>query len=135
MPAKKPQLVNGEIYHIVLRAVGSTVIFNNENDYYRGIFSLYEFNNAVSVEIRKRREERKKEKASGSSTSAIRDMFVEIFALAFMPNHIHLLVRQIKDNGITQFMRKLEPVTRTISIKNMIVKTSIRRISFCPYFN
>ena len=33
-------------------------------------------------------------------------MLVKILAFCFMPNHIHLLVRQIKNNGITQFMRK-----------------------------
>ena len=31
---------------------------------------------------------------------------VEILAFYFMPNHIHLLLRQVKKDGITQFMRK-----------------------------
>jgi len=31
---------------------------------------------------------------------------VEILAFCFMPNHIHLLLKQLKDNSITQFMRK-----------------------------
>jgi putative transposase len=114
MPKQKPQLVNEEIYHIVLRSVGDTAIFLNEDDYYRGIFSIYEFNNAKSVEIWLRRLQRKKEKveekALGGLTSQYsdkRDCLVKIFAFSFMPNHIHLLVRQLKDNGISQFMRKL----------------------------
>ena len=36
-----------------------------------------------------------------------RDKFVEILAFCFMPNHIHLLVRQLKDDGISQFMKKV----------------------------
>ena len=36
-----------------------------------------------------------------------RDKFVEILVFAFMPNHIHLLVRQLKDDGISQFMQKV----------------------------
>ena len=109
MSVKRPQLVNNEIYHIVIRGVGESEIFKDRDDHYRWIFSLYEFNTTDLVEIRKRREKRQKEKASGGPTSADnREVLVEILAFYFMPNHIHLLVKQVKDNGITQFMRKLE---------------------------
>ena len=107
MPIKRPQLVNGEIYHIVLRGVGDSLIFKDIDDYYRGIFSLYELNNTNPVEIWQRRRQRKKEKAVGGLTSHTRDLLVEILAFCFMPNHIHLLLKQIKDNSITQFMQKL----------------------------
>ncbi|MEK7071782.1 MAG: transposase, partial [Patescibacteria group bacterium] len=105
---KRPQLVNGEIYHVVIRGVGDSLLFKDKNDYYRGIFSLYEFNTTSPIEIRKQREKRKITKASGDRISAdTRELLVEIWAFWFMPNHIHLLVKQIKDRGITQFMRKL----------------------------
>lgn len=121
MPRQITQLVNDEIYHIVLRAVGDSVVFKDENDYYRGIFSIYEFNNFNSVSIRDRRERRKKEKlellkvprspTSGNLNGLVdvdkRKKMVEILAFSFMPNHIHLLVRQLKDNGISQFMKKV----------------------------
>jgi len=117
MPSQKIQLVNGEMYHIVLRSVGDTTIFRDENDYYRGIFSIYEFNNEKSAEIWKRRRDRiiekKKEKFGGSPTSPEllatdkRDKLVEIFAFSLMPNHIHLFVKQLKDSGITKFMQKV----------------------------
>ena len=35
-----------------------------------------------------------------------RDPLVEILAFCLMPNHIHLLIRQVQDNGISNFMRK-----------------------------
>ena len=44
MPRQKTQLATGEIYHVVVRAVGDTEVFCDENDYYRGIFSIYFFN-------------------------------------------------------------------------------------------
>mgnify|MGYP001606982650 CR=1 FL=1 len=107
MPIKRPELVNGETYHIVIRGVGDSLIFKNKDDYYRAIFSLYEFNTTAAIEIRKQREKRKTAKASGEQFSAdTRDLLIEVWAFFFMPNHIHLLVRQIKDNGITQFARK-----------------------------
>ena len=122
MPMERPQLVNNEIYHIVSRAVGDTVIFDNEDDFYRGVFSIYEFNNSNPVEIWLRREQRKREKlleALGRHTSQKllrrmtsqyldkRDKFVEILAFSVMPNHLHLLLKQLKDNGITEFMKKV----------------------------
>jgi len=108
MPRQATPLINEEIYHISLRAVGDTHVFNNEDDFYRGIFCIYEFNNAKLIEIRKRREKRKKEKASGSPTPADdRELLVEVLAFCFMPNHMHLLLRQLKDNGISRFMQKV----------------------------
>ncbi|MFQ6084172.1 MAG: transposase [Methanosarcinales archaeon] len=108
MPIKRPQLINGEIYHIVIRGVGDFPIFKDTSDYYRAIFSLYEFNDANRVLIRDRRRARIRAKKNGREQfSANRDLLVEILAFCFMPNHIHLLLRQIKDDGISQFMRKL----------------------------
>ena len=112
MPIQRGPLITDEIYHIVLRAVGDSVVFVDENDYYRGIFSIYEFNNSSLVDIWLRRQKRKKEKLQEglegrTLQSPERDLLVEILAFSFMPNHIHLLVRQLKDNGISQFMQKL----------------------------
>lgn len=113
MPYRKEQFVNDGIYHVILRGLDDNLIFKDVNDYYRGIFSIYEFNNSKPVEIRKRRQarkkEKKKEKSNGSPSSAAidkRDKFVDVLCFCFMPNHIHLLIKQLKDDGITKFMRK-----------------------------
>ncbi len=121
MPYRKEQFVNGEIYHVVLRRIGDELLFKIIDDYYRGVFSIYEFNNSNSVEIRKRREARAafkkqlKKRMSGDPVSALieteemvdkRDKFVETLAFCLMPNHIHLLLRQLKEEGISKFMQK-----------------------------
>lgn len=103
MPIKRPSLINQEIYHIVIRGVGNSAIFNNDEDRYRAIFSLYEFNTDESVEIGI---QRRKRKYKGEQFSDDRNLLVEILAFCFMPNHVHLLLRQIRDAGITDFMRK-----------------------------
>jgi len=114
MPRQSTQLANNEIYHICLRAVGDDIIFKDDNDYFRGIFSVYEFNNSNFVNIWTRRRDRliekKREKMSAlgeNSFSGKRDCLVEVLAFCFMPNHIHLLVRQLKDGGISRFMQKI----------------------------
>jgi putative transposase len=110
MGSKNPALVNDEVYHITLRAVGDTTIFDDEKDFFRGIFSIYELNNKKPVNIWERRRERAVEKKKLGPTSLTlqeRDIFVEVLAFSFMPNHLHLILKQIKDNGISQFMQKV----------------------------
>lgn len=110
MAYKRPVLVNGEIYHVVTRTVGDTVVFETEEDFYRGIFSIYEFNNDKTVNMWRRRRDRVNEKKGLGPTSPTlqqRDMFVEILGFSFMPNHVHLILRQLKDSGISKFMQKV----------------------------
>ena len=113
----RPALVNDEIYHVVSRAVGDTVVFVDESDFYRGIFSIYEFNNSNPVEIWKKRLARSRFKRhqklieeGGCPTSPqldVREKLVEVLAFSFMPNHLHLIVKQLKNNGISEFMKKV----------------------------
>ncbi len=100
--------MNNEIYHIVVRGVGDSLIFKNDKDRFRAIFSLYEFNDKKHVDIRIRRDNQKKKKNEGPSfvNSNKRELIIEVLAFCFMPNHIHLLLRQITDGGISLFMKK-----------------------------
>ena len=110
MSYQRPQLINNEFYHVVSRTVGDTIVFDKEADFYRGIFSIYEFNNANNVNMWKRRKERMVEKrrlCPTSPTMQERDRFVDVSAFSFMPNHLHLILKQLKDNGITEFIKKV----------------------------
>ncbi len=114
MPYRKEKFNNGEVYHIVLRAIDDNLIFKDIDDHYRGIFSIYEFNTAKPVVIRDRRQARSRIKKilrkinkDPCFATDSRDKIVEILAFCLMPNHFHLLVRQIKDGGITKFMAKM----------------------------
>ena len=118
MPYRKEQFDTGRIYHVVLRGIDDNKLFKDTNDYYRGIFSIYEFNTINPVEIIRRRRDRirlkirlkKLQKVVGDPTSDqlsdSRNKLVEILAFCLMPNHVHLLVRQLKDDGIVKFMKK-----------------------------
>lgn len=120
MPHKPRQFVRGEIYHIVIRRIAEEKLFLDIDDHYRGIFCLYEFNNAKPVEILKKRRtiralKKKLKKIGGGSPPATsifvsdeRDLLVEVLVFCLMPNHIHLLVKELKEGGISKFMLKLE---------------------------
>ena len=126
MPRRKEQFENGDIGHVILRALDDNLIFKNVDDYYRGVFSIYEFNNTNPINMRDRREQRRAEKiveaiaaprapSSGNFPELgarggyidKRDRLVEVLAFCFMPNHIHLLLKQVKDDGISKFMQKV----------------------------
>ncbi len=121
MPYRKEDFAINEVYHVILRGIDGMTLFKDVDDYYRGIFSIYEFNDLRPVVIQQRRKERdafkKVARRRASSTSGERfdviqfvdnrDRLVDILAFCFMPNHIHLLVRQIKDEGVHKFMVKL----------------------------
>ena len=111
MPYRQQNFSNGEIYHVTLKRIGDDLLFKDENDSYRGIFSIYEFNTSDLVTIRERRKARARIKQGTSSDRVAdvldkRNLLVEILSFCFMPNHIHLLLKQIQDGGISKFMQK-----------------------------
>ncbi len=124
MPREKRQFENGELYHITLRRIADEVLFKDIGDYFRGIFGIYEFNNSNPVIIRKRREERRQFKnymanirgltpaeSAGVRPLSIKELdkrskIVQVLSFVLMPNHLHLILRQIVDKGISLFMQK-----------------------------
>ena len=114
MPRRKEKFTNREIYHLVVRAIDDNVIFKDIDDHYRGIFSIYEFNTTKAVVIRDRRSVRshtkkifKKLNMDQHLNADHRDKLVDVLSFCLMPNHLHLLVQQLKDGGISKFMAKL----------------------------
>ncbi|MBU3901270.1 hypothetical protein KJ590_00910 [Patescibacteria group bacterium] len=110
MPIKRPQIINNGIYHLTIRAAGDTVLFRGESDYFRAIFSLYEFNNKEGVIIRDCRllaQQRKNREPFSGNFKKKREPLLELLSFCLMPNHFHLLVRQICQNGVVNFTRKL----------------------------
>lgn len=97
------KFVTNSYYHVYNRGVEKRDIFMEENDYLRFIHDLYEFNDTSPANPNNRR-------IVGGTTSnnnKERDQLVEIICFCLMPNHFHLILRQLKEDGITQFMKKL----------------------------
>lgn len=111
MPIKRPKLSNGGVYHIVMRGVEGKIIFPQKEDHFSFLHDLYEFNDeeAVSWEFRAKRAENNATRTvlEVSKEKRQRKLLVEILAFCLMPNHFHLLLRQLRDEGISKFMRKM----------------------------
>ncbi len=119
MPNQKTPFITNQIYHVYNRGVEKRKIFMNNQDYFRCIHDLFEFNDthaAIPSNARFRISNPKKLPAGHlqqllevplPKVAAPRTLLVNILAFCLMPNHVHLLLQQREEGGITQFMRKL----------------------------
>ena len=91
-------MITGNYYHIFNRGVNKAPIFLGEGDYSR-------FHKTAIHYLSK------KVKYSSiltfSDTVSERNDKVQVLAYCLMPNHFHFLVKQIADNGITDYFRHL----------------------------
>lgn len=95
--------ITNYFYHIYNRGVDGRRIFQEEKDYLRFIHCLHEFNDkSPALPYSQTFEKNKILKRNG-----LRDILVKILCFCLMPNHFHLILQQIINNGITKFMRKL----------------------------
>lgn len=95
----------GEFYHGYNRGVEKRVIFNDYKDYSRFIQLLYICNSREPVNMRE--VFRKGETLVNIFEIKDRNPLVAIGAWCLMPNHFHLLLKEVSENGISKFMQKL----------------------------
>lgn len=106
MPGRKTPLVNNEIYHIFNRGVASQPTFLSKRDYERALESIFYYQNItppvkysrfLSLSASERAELLEK-------LSDQKKFLVDIVTYCLMPNHFHLLLRQITEGGIAKFV-------------------------------
>jgi len=101
------------IYHIFNRGVDKRDIFSDDSDRQRFLACLYHFNDTAQV--------RNIDRVCDiqSRTNDDREKLVEILAFSLMPNHFHLLVKPLVEDGVSEFMKKLGiGYTHYFNIKN-----------------
>src|SRR3989344_517839 len=112
MPTRTTPLVNEQIYHIYNRGVEKRRIFENRRTYKRFLQTInyyqYEgpkpkFSSFIKFKLFKPDPNKK---------------IVDIIAYCLMPNHFHLLLRQVKEGGISEFIRKVsDSYTKYYNVK------------------
>lgn len=110
MARRKIIFATNEIYHVYNRGVEKRPIFLNQNDYYR-LLDLIDYYRFTGCPLKYSHFKRllNEEKASIMNELNIKSKkYVDILTFCFMPNHIHLLLRQLIENGISKFMAKVQ---------------------------
>lgn len=109
MPGRRVPLVTNEIYHVINRGTGSQPIFLAQRDYLRGQETIFYYQNqdlTLRYSFFLRLPKQQKEELLNQLKTK-RKFLIEIIAFCLMPNHVHLLLKQIQDNGISAFMSNL----------------------------
>ncbi len=107
MPKRTLKSTNGEFYHIVKRGV-EPKIFLDQQDFLRLTNSLLVFNDKNPTPWNTRSFWYRKSPDFLSKINYIpKKPLVEIHAFTLMPNHFHVLVRQITKDGVPILMQKL----------------------------
>ncbi len=102
MPRRFELLINGEIYHVCNRSSWNQELFTNNRDLKRALELIYYYQFKQSLKFSKYlllSRTRKKEYLKIVKQNPL----VEIFAFAFMPDHYHILLKQLDDEGIKIF--------------------------------
>src|SRR3989344_3604281 len=100
MSSRRHTLEIGEWYHCFNRGVDKRNLFDNEYDANRFLMLLYLANGTEHVGLYNVEKPRLADVLSDDRGTPI----VAIGAYCLMPNHYHLLLKEITEGGITSFM-------------------------------
>lgn len=103
MATREPFAI-GEWYHCYSRGVDKRKIFLNKRDYERFMLSLYVGNSHSKIHPS---DKQNKSFHESLARIIIKDPLVEIGSYCLMPNHFHILIREITEGGIALFMQKV----------------------------
>lgn len=104
---RETSLKNGEYYHVYNRGTDKRDIFSGEFDYFRFFRSLKEFNQVepvVSLYIKDQLEKAGKAVVAGPLQD---EKLVDIIAFNLLPNHFHLILKQLQEGGVSEFMKRV----------------------------
>ncbi len=101
MSIRKVNFVPGEYYHIYNRGNSKQKIYFDEHDYQRFVDLLYAVNTEDKFNF--------SDSIKGISVyeRIIKDKLVSIGAYCLMPNHFHILISPLSEDGLSKFMQKL----------------------------
>ncbi|MFA6408131.1 MAG: hypothetical protein WCW36_01465 [Candidatus Paceibacterota bacterium] len=97
-----------ELWHIIYKGVDGRQIFIDNQDRARFVHDLFEFNDTAPAEEHKRRV-LPRDKNVGRATSHIleRERIVDIHGWKLMGNHVHLILSERIEGGLSHFLRKM----------------------------
>ncbi len=100
-------LATGQIYHVFSRTIAKFKIFHNECEYLRMKrmidYYRYKSRDISFSKFNRSLDAAKNIKRRGASSKKT----VKIIAYCFMPTHVHLVLKQMVDNGISNFMNNM----------------------------
>lgn len=106
---RKELLANNEYYHIFTRSIAKYIVFNDHTEF-RRMFELISLHRFANFNYRYSQFAELDARTQQKIIQELKDknnMLIKIVAFCLMPTHIHLLLKQISDNGITKYMGRI----------------------------
>lgn len=151
MSFRKIPLVNGQYYHIFTRSIAGFSVFNDNDDFSRmeSLLGVYRFKDFVYKYSRFISSDLIMQNAIIARLEKGSPLLVKIVAFSTMPTHIHLILQQTLDNGISKFISDvLNSYTRYFNVKhkrkgplwegpfnNVLIKTDEQIIHLTRYIH
>ncbi|MFH0943156.1 MAG: transposase [Candidatus Beckwithbacteria bacterium] len=106
MPGRLIPLVTNEIYHVFNKGISSQIVFADKSDYQRAEDSLLYYKHAKPPIKYSRLFSIHKDSRNDliKQLEKEKNNLVDLITYCFMPNHFHLLLKQLVDNGISQYL-------------------------------
>ena len=116
-------LSNDQIYHIYTKSIAGYEIFNDDDEFQKMIqmidYYQYETQLKLSYFMKPKIIEKEGFYNALEIFSKDKESIVQIIAYSLMPTHIHLIIKQLKPNGISQYMKKiLDSYSRFFNLKH-----------------
>ena len=102
------RIAPGEYYHIFNRAVNKQTIFHDTRDYFRFLFLILYFQSPVVFrQLGRMVKDFVLSSALDIKEEVIKERTVELIAFCIMPNHFHLIVKELEEGGIATYMQRV----------------------------
>lgn len=119
MPRRRELLVNGEIYHVYNRSVSNLEVFVAKREFSRVFDLLNYYRFKQLLKFSKFRTLSHKNKNNYLEEIKKDGPLIEIYAYSLMPDHYHLLLKQLKNDGVKKFISNFQnSFAKYFNIKN-----------------
>lgn len=121
MAGRSIPLVTGEFYHVFNRGVAYQPVFIGKKDYEQALLGLsyYRFRKTPFKLSRLKSLSSDEREKVFTELNKSKDNQVEIISYVLMPNHFHLLLKQIHDKGVSRFISNFaNSYTKYLNTKN-----------------
>ena len=111
---RKIKIAPGEYYHICNRGINRQIIFHDNRDYLRFLFLLVYFQSSLKIDHLSRVLDefskalgQHRVLATGYESEILKKRTIELVSFCLMPNHFHLIIKELKNDGIASYMQRI----------------------------
>lgn len=106
------KIIQGEYYHILNRGNNKQNIFRDKRDWIRFLFLIVYFQSPVTFysiarQINYFSKHQMFNISADVNKNIIERRYIELVGFTLMPNHFHLILRESKEGGISQYMQRV----------------------------